>query len=343
MARPVIRVLVVDDYEPFRRFARSTISERPQFQIVGESSDGLDAVRSAAELKPDLVLLDIGLPKLNGIEAARRIRKQSPNSRILFFSENRSSQIIEEALRTGAGGYLLKADAGRELFVAMEAVLQGKPFVSSSLSGHSETEQKSSSPSPKVGGPSRRHSEQIVGRHELLLYSHDWQLVDAVSQFLGAALDAGNAAVVIATDSHRDNLIQKLHTNNRDISSAIEQGRYISLDAVDTFSPCIVNGMLEPNRFLESFRQLILQAASAATGEHPRVAIFGECSDLMCKQGHANSAIQDEKLCNQLCKTYAVDILCGCSLRDVQGGVGGEIFQSICAEHSAIHRHESFL
>src|SRR3954462_14053976 len=139
MAKSVIRVLVVDDYEPFRRFVQSAIGHRREFQIIGEISDGLEAVRSAAELQPDLVLLDIGLPKLNGIEAARRIRKQSPNSRILFFSENRSSQIIEEALRTGAGGYLLKEDAGRELFVAMEAVLQGKPFVSSSLSGHSET------------------------------------------------------------------------------------------------------------------------------------------------------------------------------------------------------------
>src|SRR3954470_801103 len=133
MARPVTRVLVVDDYESFRRFARSTIAQRPEFQIVGESSDGLDAVRSAAELKPDLILLDIGLPKLNGIEAARRIREQSPKSKILFFSENRSPQIVEEALSTGAGGYLLKSDGARELFAAIEALLQGKPFLSSSL------------------------------------------------------------------------------------------------------------------------------------------------------------------------------------------------------------------
>src|SRR3954468_6115553 len=144
-------MLVVDDYESFRRFTRSTIAQRPEFQIVGESSDGLEAVRSATELQPDLILLDIGLPKLNGIEAARRIRERSPKSKILFFSENRAPEIVGEALSTGAGGYLLKSDAGRELFAAMEAVLQGKPFRSSSLPGHENGHHLGNGPSPQTG------------------------------------------------------------------------------------------------------------------------------------------------------------------------------------------------
>ena len=136
MARPVIRVLVVDDYEPLRRFVTSTLEQQPELQIIGEASDGLEGVRKAQELEPDLILLDIGLPTLNGIEAARRIREHSPKSKILFLGENRSWDIVEEALQTGAGGYVLKSDAGKELLPAVEAVLQGKQFVSSSLSGH---------------------------------------------------------------------------------------------------------------------------------------------------------------------------------------------------------------
>src|SRR5882672_11695425 len=92
------RILVVEDYEPFQRFIRSTLEKKPELQVICSVSDGLEAVQKAEELQPDLILLDIGLPKLNGIEAARRIRKLSPKSKILFFSENRSLEIVEEAL-----------------------------------------------------------------------------------------------------------------------------------------------------------------------------------------------------------------------------------------------------
>jgi len=131
----LIRILVVDDYEPWRRFERLTFLGRKDLQIVGECSDGDDAIQRAEELKPDLVLLDISLPTLNGIGAARRIRQVSPDSKILFVSENRSPDILEEALSTGAGGYVVKSDAAGELLPAIKAVLEGKRFISASLAG----------------------------------------------------------------------------------------------------------------------------------------------------------------------------------------------------------------
>ncbi len=134
------RVLVVDDYEPFRRFICSTLGKRPELQIVGEASDGLEAVQKAEELQPDLIVLDIGLPTLNGIEAARRIRKLSPESKIVFLSQESSADVVQEALSLGALGYVVKAHAGSELLAAVEAVLQGKQFVSSGLSGHNFTD-----------------------------------------------------------------------------------------------------------------------------------------------------------------------------------------------------------
>jgi DNA-binding NarL/FixJ family response regulator len=105
-----IRVLVVDDYEPWRRLIRLTLLVQERLQIVGEAVDGPEALHQAQELQPDLILLDISLPTLNGIEAARRIRQVSPNSKILFVTENRSPDIAEEALSTGAGGYVVKSD-----------------------------------------------------------------------------------------------------------------------------------------------------------------------------------------------------------------------------------------
>ena len=131
-----VRVLVVEDYEPFRRFICSTLRKRPELQIVGEITDGLEAVQKAEELQPDLIVLDIGLPSLNGIEAARRIRKLSPESKILFVSQESSADVVQEALALGALGYVVKAHAGSELLAAVGAVLENRQYISSGLSGH---------------------------------------------------------------------------------------------------------------------------------------------------------------------------------------------------------------
>jgi DNA-binding NarL/FixJ family response regulator len=125
-----IRILVVDDFEPFRVFVFSVFSKAPEFQIICQASDGLEAVQKAEELKPDLILLDIGLPRLNGIEAARQIRTLAPSSKILFLSQESSADVVQEALDLGAMGYVVKAYAGSELLAAVEAVCQGRRFVS---------------------------------------------------------------------------------------------------------------------------------------------------------------------------------------------------------------------
>lgn len=132
-AMPSLRVLIVEDYEAFRRFICSALQQREAFQVIEEVSDGLDAVQKAQELQPDLILLDIGLPKLNGLEAGRRIRKVSPNSKILFLSQESSPDVIQEALELGAQGYVLKARAQTDLLPAIDAALGGKQFVGSGL------------------------------------------------------------------------------------------------------------------------------------------------------------------------------------------------------------------
>jgi DNA-binding NarL/FixJ family response regulator len=125
------RVLVVDDFESFRQLARSILTGNPELQIVGEASDGLEAVQKAVELKPDLILLDIALPSLNGIEAARQIRKLVPESKIIFLSLESSLEVVQEALGLGAWGYVAKTRAGSDLLSAVDSVISGTRFVSS--------------------------------------------------------------------------------------------------------------------------------------------------------------------------------------------------------------------
>lgn len=131
-----IRILLAEDFESWRRRVRLQFQARPQWQIIAEVSDGSEAIQKAADLKPDLILLDISLPNLNGIEAARQIRRFSPNSRIVFLSQNDDLDIVRAGLSTGALGYVCKADSEIDLLPAIETVLQGRQFVSSSIKGY---------------------------------------------------------------------------------------------------------------------------------------------------------------------------------------------------------------
>ena len=129
----MLTALVVDDFELFRRFVCSKLESRPDLQLIGEASDGLEAVEKAQALKPDLILLDIGLPSLNGIEASHRISRLNPSSTILFVSQISDADVVQEALSNGAKGYVWKQDAGIDLMLAIEAALRGALFVSSGI------------------------------------------------------------------------------------------------------------------------------------------------------------------------------------------------------------------
>lgn len=126
-------VMIVDDFEPWRSFISFTLLKESNLQIVCEVADAVEAIGEANKIQPNLILLDIGLPGLNGIEAAYRIQQIAPGSRILFVSEQSDPDVVRTALDAGGGGYVLKSDAGDELLPAIMAVLRGDQFLSSSL------------------------------------------------------------------------------------------------------------------------------------------------------------------------------------------------------------------
>jgi DNA-binding NarL/FixJ family response regulator len=128
-----VRILLVDDVEVWRWRIGSILATLPELQVVGEASDGLEAVQKAEDLKPDLILLETGLPHLNGIEAERRIHEVLPSAKVVFVSRNNDSEIISEALGHGALGFVLKTDVGSELLPAIEAIISGEGFISSGI------------------------------------------------------------------------------------------------------------------------------------------------------------------------------------------------------------------
>jgi len=270
-----VRVLVVDDYEPWHSFVSKTLRNEPELKVIGQVSDGLDAVQQAQHLQPDLILLDIGLPTLNGIEAARQIRQVSPKSKILFISENRSLDIVEHALSTGAAGYVAKSDAGSELLPAVRAVLEGKRFVSVSLKGRALINREDEHTAEqarreRVVAPSRPRSVES-NRHELRLYSDDAAFVDAFAHSIEAALNSGNAVVVIATESHQANLLQHLRTDGVDVDAAAERKLYIPLDVSDSLPT--VMGAATGDGFAQGVPHAIVEALRTAKERHLHLAV----------------------------------------------------------------------
>jgi DNA-binding NarL/FixJ family response regulator len=118
-----VRILVADDFAGWRLKTRSILQARSNWRVIAEASNGLEAVQMTAELHPDVILLDIGMPRLNGIDAAKRIRQHSPSSRIIFVTQENDADIRNKALSTGADGYVLKINAQSELLLAIAASL----------------------------------------------------------------------------------------------------------------------------------------------------------------------------------------------------------------------------
>jgi DNA-binding NarL/FixJ family response regulator len=337
-----IRILVADDFAPWPRFISSIIVKHIDWHIVGEAADGFETVQKAEELKPDLILLDIGLPKLNGIEVARRLREQVPNSKILFVSGLHDPNFVREALRTGASGYVVKSDVGSELTKAIEATLRGEQFVSSSASGRipEDADDSLTSNGPigneKLESLSTPREAEVNHCHEVQFYSNDALLLARVTYFVGAALMVGNAAIVFATKRHRDDLFRELKVQGVDVDAVTERGAFVSLDASETLSTFMVNDRPDAARFFEGFGKLIASVSKAAKAEHPRIAIFGEGVALLWAEGNPDGAIQLEKLGNDLAKIHKVDILCAYPFT-LHIQKDRHAFKAVCAEHSAVY------
>ena len=333
------QVLVVDDFAEWRRFVCSNLEKRPGLRIVAQASNGAEAVQKAQETKPDVIILDVGLPGMNGLEAARQIREGVPPARILFFSETRSWDVVEEALRIGAG-YVLKADA-HELWPALEAVLEGRRFVSSTFA-----EQDLDANSNQV--PDKHETLGLVSpfpprnlriRHEVQFYTDDAGFADGFARLVQSVLHVGNPVIVIATESHRREILSRLRAADVDVESAIEQGSYISLDSAETLSGFMDDGMPDPVRCASLVNDLLGRAEKQAQTLPSRIAICGECSPTLLEAGNAEGAIRLEHLWDEITGKRGADTLCG-YLWNAFPQKDSSIFRRICAEHSAVHGRE---
>ena len=306
----VVQVVIVEDFLPIREIIRSVLDERAEYRIVGEASDGLEAVQKIRELQPDLVLLDIGLPNLNGVEVAERVRTIAPHAKLLFVSQESSSAVIDETFRVGGQGYVYKACVPRDLAPAIEAALGGKRFVSGDLSYTSDVE---------PGTPDR---------HEIAFCSSDGVVLEMLACFIGEALNAGNPAIVWATEPHQKTLVEQLRAEGVEIDLALQRGTYVSRDVSEVAD---VVGLLEVLTALAG-------AASRLGTEHPRIAVCGERAGRLWAEGKFDEAIRLEQLWNQIAATRNdLDILC--VYPTPSDTTDDQVFTTVCLEHNVVQAH----
>jgi len=195
---PPLRILVADDHDVVRAGLRTLLESRKGWLVCAEATNGRDAVEKARECKPDVAVLDIGMPLLNGVEATRQIRKISPATEILILTMHDSEMMIQSVLEAGARGYILKDDAGRNLLAAVDAVHRRKPFLSSRVSD------AAARVTPTDGAGRERAARQLTPRErEIVQLLAEGKSNKEIATFLNIS--------VKTAETHRANIMLKLN------------------------------------------------------------------------------------------------------------------------------------
>ena len=178
--------------------------------------------------------------------------------------------------------------------------------------------------------------------HVVQFYVDDSFLLDGLSRFIGTALGGGDAAIVIATKAHREALVERLKNRDFDVAGAIEQGRYLPLDAAETLAKFMRNGIPDASRFADVIGDAFAQARAAAEGEYPRVVAFGEMVALLWDQGQSQAALMLEQLWNDFARIHSFALRCAYPMKSFNRHEHGDLFLKICQEHSAVIPGESY-
>jgi DNA-binding NarL/FixJ family response regulator len=195
-----LRILIADDHEVVRAGVRSLLESQPDCEICGEAATGRQAVALAQQLKPHVAILDITMPELNGLEAARQILKTVPDVRVLVLSVHESEELVREILDAGAHGYVLKSDAGRELTAALDALRNHETFFTSRVAQIALRAYRDKKPAGDVPTPSG--GVLTPREREVLQLLAEGRINKEVASALGIS--------VLTVDTHRANIMHKL-------------------------------------------------------------------------------------------------------------------------------------
>jgi DNA-binding NarL/FixJ family response regulator len=309
-ARP--RVLLVDDHVPFVESVSHLLAAA--FDIVATAGDGRQALDLARRLRPDVVVLDVPMPYLNGFQTLEQLRRDGPDTRVVFLTMHQDDEFIAAAIHGGADGYVLKSRDSLDLISAIDHALALRLFV-----------------------PSLTSLSTVAGsRHTVHFHSNDSQFMDQVSQLVGATLRSGEQVVMVTNEATRYGVAQRLQARQMDLAMLAERGQYVAQDSALALSQVMHEGRPEKERLAEMIHGLDQLRLAVPNGPRGRLTIVGDMSPSLCRNGDVEAAQELERMWDELTRALPFFTVCVYPIDCFEHAQAGSLLANVCAAHSAV-------
>ena len=272
-ARP--RVLLADDHTHLLESVSRLLAAA--FDIVGIAGDGRQALDLARRLRPDVVVLDVAMPDLNGFQTLEQLRRDGPETRVVFLTMHRDDEFVAAAINGGAMGYVLKSRIHLDLISAIDHALAGRLFL-----------------------PSLTSLSTVAGsRHAVHFHANESHYLDEVSRLVGATLRSGEQVVLVTNEATRIGVAQRLQARQLNLAVLAEREQYVATDSALALSQVMRDGRPDRERLEEMIHGLDRLRLAAPNGQG-RLTIFGDMTVALCRNGDFEAALAVERIWNEL-------------------------------------------
>jgi DNA-binding NarL/FixJ family response regulator len=315
-ARP--RVLLADDHIHVRESVSRLLAAA--FDIVATAADGRQALDLARRLRPDVVVLDVGMPELDGFQTLEQLRRDNPETRVVFLTMHSDDEFVAAAINGGAHGYVLKSRVHMDLISAIDHALAGRLFLSSLT------------------------SLSIVegSRHAVQFHANESHFLDDVSLLVGATLRSGEQVVLVTSEATRNGVARRLQARQMNLAELAEREEYVAMDSGLALSQVMRDGRPDKERLAEIIHGLDRLRLAVPNGPRGRLTIFGDMAVSLCRNGNFEAALELERIWNELTRALPFFTVCSYPIECFEHAEARNLFQNVCAEHSAVNQTRNF-
>jgi len=309
-ARP--RVLLADDHVRFLESVSRVLAAK--FDVVAIAGDGREALDLAGRLRPDVVVLDIAMPDLNGFQTLEQLRREDPETRVVFLTMHQDDEFVAAAIHAGAHGYVLKSRVHSDLIGAIDHALAGRLFV-----------------------PSLTSLSTVAGsRHTVQFHTGDSHYLDEVSHMVEATLRSGEPVVIVTSEATRNGVAQRLEARQMNLALLAERGQYIAQDSGLALSQVMNGGRPDKERLAEMIHSLDRLRLSGPHGPRDRLTLFGDMTVALCRKGDFEAALDLERIWDELTRGLPFFTVCSYPIDCFEHADARNQLSNVCAQHSAI-------
>jgi DNA-binding NarL/FixJ family response regulator len=339
-----VEILIADDRELFRRMVRSLVESQSAYHICGEAGDGLQAIERARQLRPDVVLMDINMPRMNGLEATRIIGREIPECNVIIVTQNDARIAREQAREVNAKGFVTKSDLSRDLLPMIEKCRKAKPEAREAKTAKARIVQWKGAAmennSLHQTKSAASHAEPWCGvlnsaaprDHIVQLYQDQQFLNRAVCRFAAAAIMNGEGVILVPTVAHWDAFRPRLESEGVDVKAAEKRGQLTVVDADNLLPTFMRDGMPDSPVFLGLAQNVISQARGE--GRYPKVRWWGEMVNILWERGDVAASMQLEDQFDQLAHEQDIAIFCSFLMDNFDGDVHARMLPRLSENHS---------